>query len=86
MFIVVAAIVLVAGTVARRAARRTTDGSGNGRGVRRRAGALLALGPLIGLALAPSADTLTVVAAVGGAALAVVGMTVERARVPTASR
>ena len=40
---------------------------------------LLALGPLIGLALAPSPDTLTVVAAVGAAVLAAVGVVVERA-------
>ncbi len=41
---------------------------------------LLALGPLIGLALAPSPDTLTVVAAVGAVALAGVGVAVERAK------
>ena len=83
VFSIVAAVVLGAGTIARRAARRQSDGNGNGgtasRGIRRRAGALLALGPLIGLALAPSPDTLTVVAAVGAAALAAVGVVVERA-------
>ena len=83
VFSIVAAVVLGAGTLARRAARRQSDGNGNGgtasRGIRRRAGVLLALGPLIGLALAPSPDTLTVVAAVGAAALAAVGVVVERA-------
>jgi UDP-N-acetylmuramyl pentapeptide phosphotransferase/UDP-N-acetylglucosamine-1-phosphate transferase len=80
VFTVVAAIVLVGGAAARRAARRNSTDSGNGRGVRRRAGALVALGPLIGLALAPSPGTLAVVAAVGGALLAVVGMAVERTK------
>src|SRR6478609_11960144 len=84
VFSIVAAVVLGAGMLARRAARRQSGGNGNGngatatRGIRRRAGVLVALGPLIGLALAPSPDTLTVVAAVGAAALAVVGVAVER--------
>jgi UDP-N-acetylmuramyl pentapeptide phosphotransferase/UDP-N-acetylglucosamine-1-phosphate transferase len=82
VFSIVAAMVLVAGTLARRAARRSPneDGSTSSRGIRRRAGVLLALGPLIGLALAPSPDTLTVVAAVGAVALAGVGVAVERAK------
>src|SRR6476619_6665723 len=85
LFSIVAAVVLGAGMLARRAARRQSGGTGNRngnggtatRGIRRRAGVLVALGPLIGLALAPSPDTLTVVAAVGAAALAVVGVAVE---------
>ena len=82
LFSVVAAVVLVAGTFARRVARRTLNGDGNGstRGIRRRAGVLLALGPLIGLAFATSPDTLTVIAAVGSVALAAVGILVERAK------
>jgi UDP-N-acetylmuramyl pentapeptide phosphotransferase/UDP-N-acetylglucosamine-1-phosphate transferase len=80
VFSIVAAVVLVAGTFARRAARRDPNGDGTAgrRGLRRRAGVLLALGPLIGLAIAPSPDTLTVVAAVGAGVLAIVGVVVER--------
>ena len=68
-FSIVAAVVLGAGTSrgAPRAGNPTGTPNGNGgtasRGIRRRAGVLLALGPLVGLALAPSPDTLTVVAA-----------------------
>ena len=82
VFSIVAAMVLVAGTLARRAARRTPneESATSSRGIRRRAGLLLALGPVIGLAFAPSPDTLTVLAALGAVALAVVGALVERAK------
>src|SRR6266566_2371010 len=75
VFSLTVALVLVAATAARRAARRAA-----GAGIRRRAGALVALGPLLGLALAPSPATLTVVAAVGAVSLAGVGMALERRR------
>ncbi|MFI5047444.1 MAG: DUF4012 domain-containing protein [Acidimicrobiia bacterium] len=55
--------------------RRATRGF---RGFRRRGGLLLALGPLVGLVLAPSPDSLTIVLAVGAGALAVVGALIER--------
>lgn len=81
VFSIIAAIVLVAGTLARRAARKPNgDTDGTSRGIRRRAGVLLALGPMIGLAFAPSPDKLTVIAAVGAAALAGIGVWVERAK------
>ena len=55
VFTVVAVVVLGGGAFARRAAQRTTRTGG--RGLRRRAGAVIALGPLIGLAFAPSPGT-----------------------------
>jgi UDP-N-acetylmuramyl pentapeptide phosphotransferase/UDP-N-acetylglucosamine-1-phosphate transferase len=79
VFSVVALVVLGAGALARQAARRVTDTTGS-RAIRRRAGALVAVGPLVGLALAPSPDTLTVVAGVGAAVLAGLGVWIERSR------
>src|SRR5205823_14036780 len=48
--------------------------SRSSRGVRRRAGSLVALGPIIGLAAGGSPTKLTVVAAVGAVALAALGL------------
>ncbi|HXY91648.1 MAG TPA: hypothetical protein VEP49_04170, partial [Acidimicrobiia bacterium] len=73
LFSIVALLVLVGGFLARRAARRA-----NGNGIRRRAGVLIAIGPLVGLAFAPTFGTLTVVAALGATALAGAGFLVER--------
>src|SRR5262245_6489827 len=75
-----ALVVLAAGILTRRRARvaeRKAPGSG---GVRRRAGAAIALGPLVGLACAPSFDDRALVIAVGAAVLAAFGMLVERSR------
>ena len=77
VFSVVALVVLGVAALARRAARRTADDNNGSRAIRRRAGALVALGPLIGLALAPSPGTLTVVAALGAVALAGIGLLIE---------
>src|SRR5713101_5106264 len=46
--------------------------------IRRRAGAVVALGPVVGLAFAPSPDKFVVTAVVGGAALAGIGWITER--------
>jgi UDP-N-acetylmuramyl pentapeptide phosphotransferase/UDP-N-acetylglucosamine-1-phosphate transferase len=83
VFSVVALVVLGVGAFARQAARRAGDGAGN-RSIRRRAGALVAIGPLVGLALAPSPDTLTVVAGLGAGVLAAIGLWIERS--PRADR
>jgi UDP-N-acetylmuramyl pentapeptide phosphotransferase/UDP-N-acetylglucosamine-1-phosphate transferase len=48
------------------------------RGTRRRAGAMIALGPVIGLVLAPEFGDLTVLVALGALLLAVVGVAIER--------
>jgi UDP-N-acetylmuramyl pentapeptide phosphotransferase/UDP-N-acetylglucosamine-1-phosphate transferase len=84
-FSVTAIAVLAGGMLARTAARRSSkpaDGTeprnGGRAGIRRRAGGLLALGPLIGLALAPAFGTLTIVIALAGTALALFGMLIER--------
>jgi UDP-N-acetylmuramyl pentapeptide phosphotransferase/UDP-N-acetylglucosamine-1-phosphate transferase len=49
------------------------------RGTRRRAGALIAIGPVVGLLLGGSLDELAVVLALGAAGLALVGIAIERA-------
>jgi UDP-N-acetylmuramyl pentapeptide phosphotransferase/UDP-N-acetylglucosamine-1-phosphate transferase len=49
------------------------------RGARRRAGALVAIGPVVGLLLGGSLDDLAAVLAVGAVGLAVVGVAIERA-------
>src|SRR4051812_3053955 len=80
--------VLAAGIWARQKARRSERGtpkSGNrttkrSGGVRRRAGGLIALGPLIGLVCSPDFDALTVVMAVGAACLAAFGILIEHSR------
>jgi UDP-N-acetylmuramyl pentapeptide phosphotransferase/UDP-N-acetylglucosamine-1-phosphate transferase len=76
-------VVLLGGTVARRIARRTSNrrrgrSAGSTLALRRRAGCLVMLGPIIGLLAAGSADTETVVVVLAGAALAAFGIAVER--------
>ena len=90
-FIVVAAIVLAGGSLVRRAAQRAsrprsrrgphTPGEDTPaiRGLRRRGGALIGVGAVVGLVVAPSPATLTVVAGVGAGAFALFGALVERA-------
>jgi len=76
-------VVLVGGWVARRRAQRVArakEGSARVRGTRRRAGALLAVGPVAGLLAAPGAGSHVAVAALGAAALAGFGLVVERRR------
>lgn len=82
IFSVVTLVVLVGGALARRAARTqrqaaTADAPAH-RGIRRRAGSLVVVGPLIGLVLAPFSSRLAIVAACGAGALAIVGTLVER--------
>src|SRR5215217_7392952 len=81
-FSVTAVAILIAGTIARDYARRVADAKNRGKGqrggVRRRAGGLLALGPLVGLAFAPSFGALALVIVLVGTALAVFGMVIER--------
>jgi UDP-N-acetylmuramyl pentapeptide phosphotransferase/UDP-N-acetylglucosamine-1-phosphate transferase len=79
--------VLAAGIWARQKARRSERGSPKSPkspkqsgGVRRRAGGVIALGPLIGLACSPVFDTLTVVIAVGAVCLAAFGILIEHSR------
>lgn len=85
-FSVAAVLVLIAAALMRRDARRTRLGE---RGVharpkrrtfRRRAGALLAIGPLVGLVLAPSAATLTITIALGAVVLSAFGLVVDQSR------
>ena len=75
--IVAAVAVLVLAAFARKQSRR---GGTLRRGTRRRAGALIALGPLIGLAFAPELGDLTLVVAFGAIVLALVGAAIERTR------
>ena len=84
-FAVATVVVLVLGTYERRAAQqRSGQASGDDApkgGIRRRAGAVVALGPLVGLLVAPDllhVPTLVAVAAFGAVALAAVGWFVER--------
>jgi UDP-N-acetylmuramyl pentapeptide phosphotransferase/UDP-N-acetylglucosamine-1-phosphate transferase len=72
--------VLALGIWTRQRARRSERQEGRRVGIRRRAGAVIALGPVIGLVCATSFDALTVVAAVGALGLALFGMLVEHAR------
>src|SRR5262245_15913103 len=69
------AIVLGLAAYARGKSRRS---SGRVRGTRRRAGALIALGPLVGLVFAPAVGDLTLLIALGAVVLAVVGAALER--------
>jgi UDP-N-acetylmuramyl pentapeptide phosphotransferase/UDP-N-acetylglucosamine-1-phosphate transferase len=59
---------------------RAQSRKGTQRGTRRRAGALIALGPLLGLAFAPELGDLTLVVALGAIVLAVVGALIERSQ------
>src|SRR5215207_3937618 len=83
-FSIAAGLVLIGGAFARRYARRgpkpaeRTDRRDNRKGIRRRAGALLALGPLAGLALAPVVGSMALLVALGGTVLALFGMVIER--------
>jgi UDP-N-acetylmuramyl pentapeptide phosphotransferase/UDP-N-acetylglucosamine-1-phosphate transferase len=69
------AIVLGLASYARAESRRQ---EGERRGMRRRAGALIALGPLVGLLFAPELGELTLVVALGAIVLAMVGAALER--------
>jgi len=84
-FLVATVLVLVGGTVFRAQARRTgsrgdAEDRHEVRGVRRRAGALLGLGPLVGWLVAPTAGHGAFVAAAGAVVLAIVGAVSERRR------
>src|SRR6516162_1557414 len=74
--------VLGAGSLARRAARaastRRRRGAASRPRVRRRAGILIALGPVIGLAVSPTVGEHAWLIALGAVALAVLGLAVER--------
>ena len=85
-FTIAAVAVLVIGIGLRGLARRVPNpGERSDRkerrvgGVRRRAGGLLALGPLVGLVLAEHVSTLTAVVAIGAVLLALFGLLIERA-------
>ncbi|MDQ1429424.1 MAG: hypothetical protein QOF40_26, partial [Actinomycetota bacterium] len=85
IFSITALVVLVGGSVLRKMARGTSspkDGENGGErrrgGIRRRGGGLLAVGPLVGLALAPHFTTPVVLVAVGGAVLVAYGLLIER--------
>src|SRR6516162_4870470 len=81
-FAIATAVVLVLSLLARRAAQdRSRRAHGESGGYRRRAGAAVALGPAIGLLLAPDMFGVRApiaVAVAGAVALAVVGWFVER--------
>jgi len=79
----VSALLVVAGAVAvRRSARvaraRSQSREPGLRGIRRRSGALVALGPAVGLAFAAEFDAVILVAVLGALALAVFGLVTER--------
>jgi UDP-N-acetylmuramyl pentapeptide phosphotransferase/UDP-N-acetylglucosamine-1-phosphate transferase len=83
----IAALFVVAGaTAVRRGARlaraRAEQRESALRGLRRRSGALVALGPAIGLALAPDFEIVMLVTVLGTGALAVLGLVTERASAP----
>src|SRR5215210_6160345 len=83
----VAALLVVTGAVAvRRGARVARKGSqrrdSGPRGIRRRAGALVALGPAVGLAFAPEFDVAMLTAVLGALALAAFGLLTERDAAP----
>src|SRR3954468_13048649 len=83
-FSIAIGLVLVGGAIARNYARQVpkpterTKRSENRKGIRRRAGGMLAVGPLVGLAFAPTFGTMAVVIAFGATALALFGMLIER--------
>lgn len=77
-------LVLAGGWWARERARKAGSGSADGearvRGTRRRAGVLLAVGPVAGFLVAPGAGDRVLLAALGAVALGVFGAVVERRR------
>jgi UDP-N-acetylmuramyl pentapeptide phosphotransferase/UDP-N-acetylglucosamine-1-phosphate transferase len=82
-----ASLLVVAGAMAvRRGARiakaRTQQREPAPRGLRRRSGALVALGPAIGLALAPDFEIVMPITVLGAVALAVFGLVTERESAP----
>src|SRR3954470_14853722 len=84
-FSVSAVLVLVLGAYARTLARRTPKPAERTSrrefrqgGVRRRAGGLIALGPLLGLAFAPALGKEAILVGLGTAVIAVFGMIIER--------
>jgi len=81
-FAITAVLTVVFGTLARRAAQeRAGKDHGTQGGIRRRAGAVVALGPVVGLLVAPDllhVPAEVVVAALGAVGLAIVGWFVER--------
>lgn len=82
-FAVAALVVLAGGWVARNAARKganAPDSDAQVRGLRRRAGALLAAGPVAGFLVAPTAGNHVAIAAAGALALAIFGAVFERRR------
>ena len=81
-FIVGAVVVLATGYVVRRRTGVSTAATGP-RSVRRRAGALLSLGGLVGLAFAPSAGDLTLVVALGAPVVAGMALLVDAAALPS---
>jgi len=83
-FSIAALLLLAGGTLARRAAGAARRGEATGRGgarasrgLRRRSGALVGAGPLVGLLLAQDVSAELVVLALGAAALAAVGLWLE---------
>lgn len=83
-FVLATLVVLVGGAWVRRLARhrggRDRDQEPEIRGLRRRGGALLATGPLVGLLVAPLAGDRAALAALGAVALGVFGAVTERRR------
>src|SRR3954453_21273322 len=84
-FSVSAVLVLVLGAYARTLARRTPKPAERTSrrefrqgGVRRRAGGLIALGPLLGLAVGPALGKEAILVGLGTAVIAVFGMIIER--------
>jgi UDP-N-acetylmuramyl pentapeptide phosphotransferase/UDP-N-acetylglucosamine-1-phosphate transferase len=83
-FVLATVVVLVGGAEVRRIARRRGGRDRNQepevRGLRRRGGALLAAGPLVGLLVAPAAGDRAALAAIGALALGIFGAATERRR------
>src|SRR5215211_8693592 len=85
-FSIAALLVVVGAVIARRGAQtareRTHGGEPARRGMRRRSGALVALGPAVGLVVAPDFEVVMLVAVLGALALAVFGLATERQSAP----
>lgn len=80
-FSIATLLVVVGAAVARRGAYAARARARRGlapRGWRRRSGALVAIGPAVGLVVAPSFDAVMLVAALGALALAAFGLLTER--------